>query len=220
MKKNPLFLFLLLSLFWAGLACPRLSFSQTSANLDVNASFPDCVDLSWWNIHKLSSAATDPWGGVADQSAMDFGTLASSTDHPDRLFSDTWFCVFLMTNVDEPYHIKQTSTSLMTTDGQHNLDRNFIVVPDYSADDKWEGQWPQGALVNGEQVGSPSLVKNADILFTGVNNHILRLYYSIPALPKVAVTGWEPILTSQLGKKYAVAKYEGTVTITITPQGP
>lgn len=214
--KKSLLICLVLSLLFAGWILPVSSFSQTTANISVNASVADTLDFTW-NMYQLLGEQ-DPWSGTPGQTAMDFNNISEldSLNYPGRMFTGTWYCVFLWTNVTTPYHIKQTSESLYNRDTQnpaHNLNNSFVVFPDYNANDKWAGLWPQGALKSGEKVGSPSLVKNADILFSGTASHILRIYYSVPA--QSSVSGWQPISTSQVA-----GNYRGSVTITITPQAP
>lgn len=188
----------------------------TTATINIGAQVADCLDFTW-NMHRLLGDE-DPLAGDPDQYAMDFQNISEldPATYPGRMFTDIWYALFLWVTADEPYHIKQTTQSLMTQDGQYNLDKHFVVIPAYSADDAWDGQYPQGAIGN-DALGPASLVKNADILYYGNEgkSRIVRLYYSIPAEPKVNVPGWEPIPTSQFS-----GDYHSTVTITITPQAP
>jgi hypothetical protein len=184
--------------------------------INVDASVSSTLDFTW-NMHRLLGEE-DPWAGDPDRTAMSFGKLQELDpyEYPGRLFTDIWYCVFLWTTATTPYHIKQTSTSLATHDGQHNLDDSFVVIPDYNVNDKWDGIYPQGSMGT-DQLGPATLVKDADILYYGNEGQgrIIRLYYSIPAEPKVAVSDWKYIPTN-----HATGDYEGTVTITITAQAP
>lgn len=187
--------------------------SQT-ANISVNASVADTLDFTW-NIHRLVGEES-PWAGKPDQAEINFEGIGEldPLKHQRVMFSDLWYCMFLWVTANKPYHIKQTAQSLMTADGKHNLDNSFIVTPDYNENDKWNGVIRQGPIGK-DKLGSPCLVKNADILYYGNDgkSHIIRLYYAIPA--KSAITGWKPILNSQFN-----GKYQSSITITITPQSP
>ncbi|MFA5276671.1 MAG: hypothetical protein WC417_07255 [Candidatus Omnitrophota bacterium] len=198
----------------AGQTCAQETSPTSSILVDIH--FESTLDFGW-NMHKLSGEVADPWGGIPDQQAMSFGFLTYDfSQSPLRLYTDTWYALFLWVNANTPYHIKQVSQSLMTVDGQYNLDKSFIVVPDYSAEDKWDGQWPQGDI-GGDVLGPATLVKDADILYYGNDGvgHILRFFYSIPKNPQVEVPGWEPVDLLQ-----NPGKYQGSVTISITPQAP
>ena len=211
-------IFLVLILLSAGWVCPRLSYGQTQANITINAGVLDTLDFTW-NMHRLLGPE-DPTAGDLNQTVMDFKKLSELDPlaYPGRIFTDIWFCVFLYTSATQPYQIKQDSTPLMTLDGLHNLNNNFVVVPDYNSGDKWDGLYPQGSLGTGEQVGGPSRVYRQEApgtitLFTGTKSHIVRLYYSIPGQPTVTVPGWQSIPTSQ-----STGTYQGTVTISIVPK--
>jgi len=204
------FIFLVVTLL-----CGMRLYAQDTI-INVDASVSSTLDFTW-NMHRLLGEE-DPWSGDPDRTTMNFQQLSELDPYtyPGRMFTDIWYCVFLWTTATTPYHIKQTSTSLMTHDGANNLDNSFVVIPDYNANDKWDGIYPQGSMGT-DQLGAASLVENANILYYGNQGmgHIIRLYYSIPAQPKVAVSGWQYITTSQ-----ATGNYEGTVTITITAQAP
>jgi hypothetical protein len=218
------FIYLLLSLLLNSLFSTGVYAQGTgtqTVNVSVNASVADCMDFSW-NMYQLLGDQ-DPWAGQPNQTVMDFANIyeLDPRNHPRVMFTDIWYCVFLWVAANKPYHIKQEVPqpnlyNRTTNNPAHNLDDSFIVVPDYNADDKWEGLWPQGPIGK-DKLGSPSLVKNANILYYGNDgkSHILRFYYSIPAQPKVSISGFKPIPTSQ-----PAGEYKGTVTITITPQSP
>lgn len=212
MVTKTLIFILLIIIFCAGLVFAHGPGSQIV--VPVGASVPDTLDFIW-DMHQLLGAE-DPAGGTPDQTVMDFMGVAEvdPVGHPGVMFTDLWYSIFLWITASKPYHIKQTSQSLMTTDGQHNLDNSFVVTPDYNANDKWSGGDAQGPI-GSDVLGSPSLVKNANILYYGNNgvSHILRLYYTIPA--QSGVSGWQPIPASQ-----TPGQYQGTITITITPQSP
>jgi hypothetical protein len=216
MMRRSAYIFLAFVFLAAGWACPGMSSGQTKANITINAEVSDTLSFTW-NMHRLLGPE-DPTGGDIDQTAMSFGRLQEldPLEYPGRLFTDIWYCLFLYTSATQSYFIKQTSTSLMTLDGLNNLDKSFVVIPDYNAGEKWDGLYAQGALDAGEACGAPSLAANkctGITLFSGTKSHIIRLYYSIPAQPTETVTGWEPISTSQ-----PIGDYQGTVTITIVPQ--
>ena len=192
MAKAAFFIYLLLScllnsLFTRGVYAQGTG-SQTT-NISVNASVADCVDFTW-NMYQLLGNENPPAQGTPSQTAMDFYNVSEvdPLNHKGIMFTDLWYCIFLSITADEKYHIKQTSQSLMTTDGQYNLDNSFVVTPVYNENDEWGAGVKQGAIGN-DKLGSPSLVKNANILYYGndAKSHILRLNYAIPGNQELLV---------------------------------
>lgn len=208
--KKAILVYILLSLLWFGCAYAG---GQTTT-ISVGASVADTLDFTW-NMHQLLGDE-DPSEGLPDQTIMDFYNISEvdPVGHPGIMFTDIWYNIFLWVTADKPYHIKQTSQSLMTTDGQHNLDNSFVVTPAYDSNDEWGNGSAQGPI-GSDVLGNLSLVKNANILYYGNEgkSHIVRLYYTIPA--QSGVSGWQAIPASQ-----TPGTYQGTITITITPQSP
>lgn len=196
----------------AGLAYAGGTNVVTTSVIPVTASVGGNLSFSW-ELYDQGGNQNFSWSAPTVNS-LDFGAL-KKTSTGNVYYSPKWYALVLYTSANSPYNIQQSYASLSSTGGA-KLDNSFVVSPDYQSEDKWDGKYAQGSKGN-DIVSSPSLVKNANILYAGNagQSRILRVYYSIPqsAPTGTTITGFTPVTASQ-----PQGNYYGSVTVSIVAQ--
>ncbi|MBN3038715.1 MAG: hypothetical protein JW869_04770 [Candidatus Omnitrophica bacterium] len=223
-----------------------LGYAATDATFPVSASIQEQLELTGW-VKEMGPGETDPGLEGTELSfpcSMEFGTgiprylTSELTDGSDAggLYSPTWYAVFMVAKTSgRPYKIESDTDSFAGTDGSaigHNLDKSFILTPQYEAADEWTwgggGSAPQGpdpnAGTTGYDVGDQVLAVGKHTVYnsgTGGASRIIRAFYSLPPYPDPAdppaiaarPTGWEIISASKPEGTYETDVY---ISLTLT----
>ncbi|MFH1246003.1 MAG: hypothetical protein V1662_05905 [Candidatus Omnitrophota bacterium] len=201
----------LIAVWAAGLAYAGGTGVVTTGPLAVTASVGGNLSFSW-ELYDESGQQSFSWS-AQPASSLNFGALEKSATG-NNYYSPKWYALILYTTANSPYNIQQGYSSLSS--GGNHLNNSFIVTPDYQAADMWDGKYAQGSKGN-DIMASPSLVKNANILYAGNagQGRILRFYYAIPqsAPAGTTISGFTPVTSSQ-----PQGNYYGSVTVSIVAQ--
>ncbi len=184
-----------------------------TVTLNVNASVPESLELSYWI--RWAEPGQDPYeyGHSGDATALDFGTLEWNSSL-GMWTASRYFTVFLVARTSgRPYQIKQTCTGLVS--GTDNLNESFVMTPDYIPEDEF--QWPggsaaQGPIPDGDSYGKADIAWGSGKIVYDSNSgksRIVRVYYGLatgePGKPGKPITG-----------DYPAGNYTGTVVFTLT----
>lgn len=197
----------LIAILGAGLAYADGTGVVTTGVIPVTASVGGNLSFAW-ELYDQTGNQNFSWSAPKGKSSLNFGAL-QKTATGGVYYSPKWYALVLYTSANSPYNIQQGYTSLSGTGG--NLDKSFVVTPDYQTSDMWDGKYAQGSKGN-DILSSASLVKNT-ILYAGNagQSRIIRVYYAIPQ--SSSVSGFSPVTASQ-----PQGDYYGSVTVTIVAQ--
>lgn len=187
--------------------CP----AATTANVGVQATVPQMLELSSWIRYALPGS--DPYGstGSGDATSLDFGTLVF--DDTYNIWTATkYFTVFLLAaSSGRPYRIQQTNTGFAL--GITNLNNNLIMTPDYQAGDEIISGTAQGSMPSEDSYGAKTLALGDNkVVYNGNSgkSRIVRARYGLATGDSGEPSGAEPITGDQLS-----GTYTGTITFSV-----
>lgn len=205
-----------------GLIPAACVYGASSVNVTVNAVVPNATPEITTLVKLLTTPGQNPWDGTT-VTQMNFGELThelAGGDDAGVWYSQKYFCLFIFANgFGHRYEIKSSCSGL--TSGANMLPTgSFGLVPQYIADDRWDGGDPgsaQGPRPAGSVLGTsgPAITSNKRIYRseTEGSSRILRAFYSLPPYEAGGADpfpGYDPVPLTQ-----ASGTYSGVVTITI-----